>query len=33
MLHCVFQEFIFVLATPEITGNQLKSYYLRVIEE
>ena len=29
MLHYCFQEFIFIVASPEITGNQLKSYNVR----
>ena len=34
MLHCLFQEYkLFVIvATPEITGNQVKSYNVRVVE-
>ena len=31
-LHCVFQEYIFIVATPEITGNQVKSSNVRVVE-
>ena len=30
-LHCVFQEYIFIVATPEITRNQVKSYNVRVV--
>ena len=29
MLHCVFQEFTLIVAVPEITGNQVKSYNVR----
>ena len=29
MLHCVFQEFTLIVAIPEITGNQVKSYNVR----
>ena len=33
MLHYVFHEFLFfIVATPEITGNQVKSYSVRVVE-
>ena len=33
MLHYVFHEFFFfIVATLEITGNQVKSYNVRVVE-
>ena len=32
MLSSVFQEYSFIVATPKITGNQVKSYNVRVDE-
>ena len=32
ILHCVSKEYIFIIATPKITGNQVKSYNVRVVD-
>ena len=32
MLYYVFHFFFLIIATPEITGNQVKSYNVRVVE-